>query len=95
MKLKQVEAWFGDRGLPLKDFGPVAHYQTINNKWIFISNKYQCWFDDKHDVPEVELYYLKSFCAELYDSWEEEGFNWSESNLRSLLPKEDDDDQSK
>ena len=88
MKLKQVEKWFGDRGLPLKDYGPNAHYQTIDNKWIFISNKYQCWFEPEHDDPFVELYYLKSYCAEVYDDWKEEGFNWSESNLRSLLPKD-------
>ena len=90
MKLKQVEKWFADRGLPLKDYGPDAHWQTINNKWIFISNKYQRWFDPDHDREFVELYPLKSYRAELYDFWDASGFNWSEANLRSKLPREND-----
>ena len=95
MKQEQVEAWFGDRGLPLKALAGNESprlYRVIDNKWIFISNKYQRWFDANHDLYFVEMYCLNSDCAEVYDEWKEEDFDWSESNCRLLTPKENDDD---
>ena len=95
MKQQQVEAWFGDRGMPLKALDTKNSprlYRVIDKKWIFISNKYQRWFDANHDLYFVEMYCLNSDCAEVYDQWEEEGFDWSESNCWYLTPKEDDDE---
>lgn len=98
MKQEQVEAWFGDRGLPLSATKMLVEklagnssprqYRVIDNKWIFISNKYQLWFDANDDLYRVEMYCLSSDCAEVYDDWEEEGFDWSYNNCRLLTPEE-------
>ncbi len=96
MKQADVEAWFGDRGIPLspeqKKYSIIrstSNLHVCDDQWIFISDRYQLPIDH-NGIHYVELYYMNTDCAEVYNDWPEVGFDWSSHNLFSLLPQEND-----
>ena len=82
-----ISAWFGNRGYPIDDKSKLTY--TLVNKndksWLFI-------LDDFHEYESdnaVELYCLTSMYCEVETDFDATDFDWSETNLLSLLPDED------
>ena len=86
---EDIIQWFGERGVQLDLYKDGLVYETIerdDDTWLFILDNCQEYSPRFPDNQEVELYSMDSNCCECWDGWRHSGFDWSRSNLESLLP---------
>ena len=71
--------WLGNRGIDT----PIKKHKAMG-RWFFVQVKE--WYGE-----EVEAYCTLDddgdpiHCAEVYTSWDSEGFDWSDENLKCLV----------